>query len=234
MNPRVLVIEDEPDVAEAIAWQLGKEGLEVSVAGTGEQGLDACRRGTDLVLLDLNLPGIDGLEVCRLIRRQTITTRVPIIIVSARGEEVDRVLGLEMGADDYVVKPFSSKELVARCRAALRRRAAEDTPSEAYRDENFEVDYGTCSVRYQGREVHLTQREFRLLRGLMEARGRVMTRERLLETVWNDAGVDDRAVDAAVRRLRAKLGPGRIHVETLVGFGYRFVVRPREGGSAAG
>jgi DNA-binding response OmpR family regulator len=234
MRSRVLLIEDEPDVAEAIAWQLGKEGLEVSVAATGEQGLDACRRGTDLVLLDLNLPGIDGLEVCRLIRRQTLTTRVPIIIVSARGEEVDRILGLEMGADDYVVKPFSSKELVARCRAALRRSTVEEAPSEGYRDENFEVDYGACTVRYQGHEVHLTQREFRLLRGLMEARGRVLTRERLLETVWDDSGVDARAVDAAVRRLRAKLGEGRAHVQTLVGFGYRFVVRSRADAPAEG
>ena len=146
---RVLLIEDEPDVAEAIAWQLDKAGLEVAVACTGEQGIEESRRGADLVLLDLNLPGMDGLEVCRLIRRQTATNRVPIIIVSARGEEVDRVLGLEMGADDYVVKPFSAKELVARCRAALRRSATADTPTEGYHDENFAIDYASCTVRYR-------------------------------------------------------------------------------------
>jgi DNA-binding response OmpR family regulator len=231
---RVLVIEDEPDVAEAIAWQLGKAGLEVSVAATGEQGIEESRRGTDLVLLDLNLPGMDGLEVCRMIRRQTATTRVPIIIVSARGEEVDRVLGLEMGADDYVVKPFSSKELVARCRAALRRNVTLEAPNDGYTDENFAIDYASCSVRYRDQEVRLTHGEFRLLRALVESRGRVLTRDRLLETVWEDADVDARAIDAAVRRLRAKLGPGRPHLETLVGFGYRFVVRPRGSGDPAG
>jgi two-component system phosphate regulon response regulator PhoB len=228
---RVLLIEDEPDVAEAIAWQLDKAGLEVAVASTGEQGLEQSRRGTDLVLLDLNLPGIDGLEVCRLIRRQTATNRVPIIIVSARGEEVDRVLGLEMGADDYVVKPFSAKELVARCRAALRRGATAETPTEGYHDENFAIDYASCTVRYRERDVRLTHREFRLLRAMVDSRGRVLTRERLLETVWDEAEVDARAVDAAMRRLRSKLGPGRQHLETLVGFGYRFTVRPRSGSS---
>ena len=224
---RVLLIEDEPDVAEAIAWQLDKAGLEVAVASTGEQGIEQSRRGTDLVLLDLNLPGIDGLEVCRMIRRQTATNRVPIIIVSARGEEVDRVLGLEMGADDYVVKPFSAKELVARCRAALRRSVTADAPADGYHDENFAIDYASCTVRYRERDVRLTHREFRLLRAMVDSRGRVLTRERLLETVWDDAEVDARAVDAAMRRLRSKLGPGRQHLETLVGFGYRFIVRPR-------
>ena len=226
---RVLLIEDEPDVAEAIAWQLDKAGLEVAVASTGEQGIEQSRRGTDLVLLDLNLPGMDGLEVCRMIRRQTATTRVPIIIVSARAEEVDRVLGLEMGADDYVVKPFSAKELVARCRAALRRSAHAETPAEGYHDDNFAIDYASCSVRYRDREVRLTHREFRLLKAMVDSRGRVLTRERLLESVWDDAEVDARAVDAAMRRLRSKLGAGRQHLETLVGFGYRFIVRPRSG-----
>lgn len=231
--PRVLVIEDEPDVAEAIAWQLQSAGLEVSVATSGEQGLEHSRRGTDLVLLDLNLPGMDGLEVCRLIRRQTATAAVPIIIVSARGEEVDRVLGLEMGADDYVLKPYSARELVARCRAALRRSASADAPFEGYRDEAFDIDFAACTVRYLDQEVRLTRREFSLLRVLVEARGRVLTRERLLDAVWDDGDVDARAVDAAMRRLRAKLGPGRRHIETLVGFGYRFVVRPRGSAPAA-
>ena len=224
MKSRVLLIEDEPDVAEAIAWQLGRAGLDVSVAASGEQGLEQSRRGTDLVVLDLNLPGMDGLEVCRMIRRQTATTRVPIIIVSARGEEVDRVLGLEMGADDYVVKPFSSKELVARCRAALRRNTTAEALPEGYRDENFDVDYSSCTLRYREKEVRLTHREFQLMRALVEARGRVLTRERLLDTVWGASEVDARAVDAAMRRLRAKLGGGRRHLQTLVGFGYRFVV----------
>ena len=224
---RVLLIEDESDIAEAISYQLDKVGLQVRIARTGEEGLDAARRGTDLVLLDLNLPGMDGLEVCRMIRRHSATARVPIIIVSARADEIDRVLGLEMGADDYMVKPFSLKELAARCRAALRRSATADTPADGYNDENFAIDYASCTVRYRDRDVRLTHREFRLLRAMVDSRGRVLTRERLLETVWDDAEVDARAVDAAMRRLRGKLGPGRQHLETLVGFGYRFIVRPR-------
>jgi DNA-binding response OmpR family regulator len=138
---RVLLIEDDHDIAEAIGYQLEKAGLQMRVARTGEEGLEAVRRGVDLVLLDLNLPGMDGLEVCRLIRRQATTAHVPIIIVSARADEVDRVLGLEMGADDYVVKPFSLKELAARCRVALRRADGGGEAPQGYRDENFEVEF---------------------------------------------------------------------------------------------
>jgi DNA-binding response OmpR family regulator len=222
---RVLLIEDDADIAEAITYQLEKVGLQVRVARTGEEGLAFARRGADLVLLDLNLPGMDGLEVCRLIRRETGTAHVPIIIVSARSDEVDRVLGLEMGADDYVVKPFSLKELAARCRVALRRAAegAGEGP-QGYRDENFEVEFDAYVVRYRGQEVRLTHKEFELFRHLVERPGRVLTRERLLERVWGyDNEVDARSVDAHIRRLRLKLGPARSHVETVVGLGYRFV-----------
>ena len=168
---RVLLIEDDRDIAEAIAYQLEKAGLQVRLAYTGEEGLEAARRGVDLVLLDLNLPNMDGLEVCRMIRRQSATAHVPIIIVSARGEEVDRVLGLEMGADDYVVKPFSLKELAARCRVALRRSDAAAAAAESYRDENFEVEFDAFLVRYRGQEVRLTPKEFELFRYLVERRG---------------------------------------------------------------
>jgi DNA-binding response OmpR family regulator len=211
---RVVLIEDEPDIAEAIGYQLQKVGLEVRVARTGEEGLHAVRAGADLVLLDLNLPGMDGLEVCRMIRRQATTAHLPIIIVSARADEVDRVLGLEMGADDYVVKPFSLKELAARCRVALRRHGPEAAPAQGYRDANFEVEF----------DSFVAAKEFELFRVLIESAGRVLTRERLLDRVWgHDAEVDLRSVDAHVRRLRAKLGLGRNHVETVVGLGYRFV-----------
>ena len=136
---RVLLIEDDADIAEAIGYQMEKAGLSVRVARTGEEGLEAVRKGVDLVLLDLNLPGMDGLEVCRMIRRQQTTAHVPIIIVSARADEVDRVLGLEMGADDYVVKPFSLKELAARAKVALRRNSSNGEPPQGYRDENWEI-----------------------------------------------------------------------------------------------
>ena len=228
---RVLVIEDDPDIAEAITYQLERAGITVKVARTGEEGLEGVRRGADLVLLDLNLPGMDGLEVCRMIRRQQSTAHVPIIIVSARADEVDRVLGLEMGADDYVVKPFSMKELAARCRAALRRKGAEAGGILGYQDENFEVEFDAYAVRYRGAEIRLTPKEFELLRCMMERPGRVLTRDRLLERVWghHDTDVDARSIDAHIRRLRVKLGPARNHVETVVGIGYRFVVHPRGG-----
>jgi DNA-binding response OmpR family regulator len=196
------------------------------VARTGEEGLDLARKGVSLVLLDLNLPGVDGLEVCRLIRRQSGTARVPIIIVSARSEETERILGLEMGADDYVVKPFSLKELATRCRVVLRRTEASEQPLSTYVDENFEIEFDAYLVRYRGHELRLTHKEFELFRSLVERAGRVLTRERLLERVWGfDTEVDARSVDAHIRRLRAKLGPAREHVETVVGAGYRFVAR---------
>jgi DNA-binding response OmpR family regulator len=221
---RVVLIEDDPDIAEAITYQLHKVGLDVRVARTGEEGLHAVRAGADLVLLDLNLPGMDGLEVCRMIRRQATTAHLPVIIVSARADEVDRVLGLEMGADDYVVKPFSLKELAARCRVALRRHGPEAEPAQGYRDENFEVEFGSFVARFRGADLRLTAKEFELFRVLIESAGRVLTRERLLDRVWGqDADVDERSIDAHVRRLRAKLGEGRRHLETVVGLGYRFV-----------
>ena len=233
---RVLVIEDDPDIAEAITYQLERAGNSVKVARTGEEGLEGVRRGADLVLLDLNLPGMDGLEVCRMIRRQQSTAHVPIIIVSARAEEMDRVVGLEMGADDYVVKPFSMKELAARCRAALRRKGADAAGGvPGYQDENFEVEFDAYVVRYRGAEIRLTPKEFELLRCMMERPGRVLTRDRLLERVWgsHQADVEARSIDAHIRRLRLKLGPARNHVETVVGIGYRFVVHAREGSDGA-
>ena len=221
---RVLLIEDDSDIAEAIAYQLDKAGFQVRVARTGEEGLEASRRGVDLVLLDLNLPTMDGLEVCRMLRLQNATAHVPVIIVSARSEEMDRLLGLEMGADDYVVKPFSLKELAARCRVALRRAEAASGGSQSYHDANFEVEFDAYLVRYRGQEVRLTHKEFELFRHLVERPGHVVTRERLLERVWGyDTDVDARTVDAHIRRLRLKLGPARVHVETMVGLGYRFV-----------
>jgi DNA-binding response OmpR family regulator len=221
---RVVLIEDEADIAEAMAYQLEKAGLQVKVARTGEEGLEVCRRGVDLVLLDLNLPDMDGLEVCRLIRRQAATAQIPIIIVSARADEVDRVLGLEMGADDYVVKPFSLKELAARAKVALRRADVPGQAAQAYRDENFEVEYDSYLVRFKGEEIRLTPKEFELFRYLVERAGRVLTRERLLERVWGyESDVETRSIDAHIRRLRLKLGPARKHIETIVGLGYRFV-----------
>jgi DNA-binding response OmpR family regulator len=221
---KILLIEDDNDIAEAISYQLERVGFQVRVARTGEEGLEAVRKGADLVLLDLNLPGMDGLEVCRMIRRQQTTAHVPIIIVSARADEVDRVLGLEMGADDYVVKPFSLKELAARVKVALRRSSANGDAPLGYRDENWEIEFDSYVVRYRGEEIRLTHKEFELFRYMVERPGRVLTRERLLERVWGwESEIDARSIDAHIRRLRLKLGPARNHVETVVGLGYRFV-----------
>ena len=224
---RVVLIEDDGDIAEAITYQLEKAGLQVKLARTGEEGLEPSRKGVDLVLLDLNLPGMDGLEVCRLIRRQATTAHVPIIIVSARADEVDRVLGLEMGADDYVVKPFSLKELAARCRVALRRAEGGGEAPRATATRTSRSSSTPITVRYQGQEIRLTPKEFELFRYLVERAGRVLTRERLLERVWGyERDVETRSIDAHIRRLRLKLGPARHHVETVVGIGYRFVKEP--------
>jgi len=230
---RVLLIEDDHDIAEAISYQLDKAGLNVKVARTGEEGLECARKGVDLVLLDLNLPGMDGLEVCRMIRRQQTTAHLPIIIVSARADEVDRVLGLEMGADDYVVKPFSLKELAARAKVALRRNSSNGEPPQGYRDENWEIEFDAYVVRYKGQEIRLTHKEFELFRYMVERAGRVLTRERLMERVWGyETDVESRSIDAHIRRLRLKLGPARHHVETIVGLGYRFVSTPGQSVSA--
>jgi len=221
---RIVIIEDDRDIADAMSYALDRAGFSVRIARTGEEGLDAVRRGADLVLLDLNLPGMDGMEVCRMLRRQPGSTHTPILIVSARGEEVDRVLGLEMGADDYLVKPFSMKELVARCRVGLRRLDSQIEGAAGYTDENFEIEFDAYVLRYKGEEIRLTHKEFELVRYMVERAGRVLTRERLLDRVWgHDTEVDARSIDAHVRCLRAKLGPARHHVETVIGIGYRFV-----------
>ena len=221
---RIVIIEDDRDIADAMSYALDRAGFSVRIARTGEEGLDAVRRGADLVLLDLNLPGMDGMEVCRMLRRQPGSAHTPILIVSARGEEVDRVLGLEMGADDYLVKPFSMKELVARCKVGLRRLDSQIEGPAGYTDENFEIEFDAYVLRYKGEEIRLTHKEFELVRYMVERAGRVLTRERLLDRVWGqDADIDARSIDAHVRRLRAKLGPARHHVETVIGIGYRFV-----------
>ena len=222
---KILIVEDEAGLRQGLEINLRHENYETGTAGDGEEAIRLFHsEQPDLVLLDLMLPGMDGLEVCRMIRRQQTTAHVPIIIVSARADEVDRVLGLEMGADDYVVKPFSLKELAARAKVALRRNSSTGEPPQGYRDENWEIEFDAYVVRYKGEEVRLTHKEFELFRYMVERPGRVLTRERLLERVWGwESEIDARSIDAHIRRLRLKLGAARNHVETVVGLGYRFV-----------
>jgi two-component system phosphate regulon response regulator PhoB len=228
---RILLIEDEPDIAEVLQYNLEKEGFEVETARRGDSGLEAIRRGTpDLVLLDLMLPGMDGLELTRLLKRDAGTSRVPIVMLTARGEEVDRIVGLELGADDYISKPFSPREVVLRVKAVLRRHqpGAEAAPGGGRGEPDLlnvggiQLDVAGHQLRIAGEEIPLTATEFRLLKLLMERAGRVQTRGQLLTDVWGYAeDIDSRTVDTHIRRLRKKLGVEAERIETVIGVGYR-------------
>ena len=207
----VLVVEDERDIADLVRYHVEKAGMRVVHAADGGAALRIARAELpDVVILDLMLPGLDGLEVCRQLRRDAATRRLPIIMLTARGEEVDRVVGLELGADDYVVKPFSPRELIARIRAVLRRvRRIQCRSRPGRATGELHVDEARHAVTVGGQPVELTAKEFGLLAALMRADGRVLGREQLLETVWgygNAAEIESRTVDVHVRRLRAKLG----------------------------
>jgi two-component system phosphate regulon response regulator PhoB len=220
---RILLIEDEPDIAEVLQYNLEKEGFQVEVARRGDTGLEMVRKEhPDLILLDLMLPGIDGLELTRLLKRDPATAHLPIVMLTARGEEVDRIVGLELGADDYISKPFSPRELILRVKAVLRRLQHEEAASERLEVGRIELDISGHQLRVQGREMPLTATEFRLLRLLMERGGRVQTRGQLLSDVWGYAeDIDSRTVDTHIRRLRRKLGPEAERIETVIGVGYR-------------
>jgi len=223
------VVEDEQDIAGLIKHTLERDGdMAIDVVSTGDAALKAVsERAPDLLILDLNLPVLGGLEVCPILRSRPATSRVPIIMVTARTSEGDRVIGLDVGADDYITKPFSLRELSARVRAALRRGRPDDRAvqlSEIYRGKHLTADFDAVSVTVSGAQVRLTRREFELLRYLVENRNRVLSRDRLLERVWGyERMVETRSVDVHVGRLRAKLGFAGQQIETVVGLGYRFV-----------
>jgi two-component system phosphate regulon response regulator PhoB len=220
---KILVIEDEPDIAEVLQYNLEKEGFDVETARRGDTGFDAVRRDNpDLILLDLMLPGIDGLELTRMLKRDPLTSRLPIVMLTARGEEVDRIVGLELGADDYISKPFSPREVVLRVKAVLRRFQQEESAAELIEVGGIELDVSGHQLRVRGKEVPLTATEFRLLRLLLERSSRVQTRGQLLSDVWGYAeDIDSRTVDTHIRRLRRKLGPEAERIETVIGVGYR-------------
>jgi two-component system alkaline phosphatase synthesis response regulator PhoP len=220
---RILVIEDDEDIANSIKYNLERSGPnEVYLALTGEAGLELCEDNEyDLLVLDLNLPGMSGFELCRALRRRRKTSNIPILMLSARSSEDDKVHGFDLGADDYVTKPFSMRELKARVAALLKRRSepAKNTPFD---DGQLIVDFEQMRVRFKGRNVTLTRKEFQLLKLLLESRGRILTRELLLEKVWGLEYLgESRTIDVHVSRLRQKLG-GDEYIETVVGLGYRF------------
>ena len=217
---KILIIEDESDVADLLALNLRKAGFKTSAAVDGASGLQKARDDRpDFIILDLMLPKMSGLEVCKILKSDTATSAIPILMLTAKAEEIDRIVGLEFGADDYVTKPFSPREVMLRIRAVLRRG---EKPDETLRAGSISIDPARHQVRVNGKLVHLTSLEFKLLRTLTQRRGRVQDRDRLLNEVWGyESVIDTRTVDTHVRRLREKLGKAGDAIETVRGFGYR-------------
>ncbi len=228
---RVLVVEDERDIAALVAYHLTKEGYRVRTAESGQEALEVMAVDRpDLVILDLMLPGFSGYEVLAEMRRRSESVELPVVVLSARRDEVDRVKGLELGADDYVTKPFSPRELVLRVGAVLRRAQAPAVAGAArvLSGGAVAVDMNAMTVTVDGLYLELTPTEYKLLITLMERRGRVQSRKQLLETAWEiNAHIETRTVDMHIQRLRGKLGPHGDLIETVRGFGYRF--KPAEG-----
>lgn len=224
MTRPVLIIEDDPDISESLKYNLEREGLLTVVAATGEQGLIEAlneRNPPMLIMLDLMLPGMSGTELCRRFRREPLTRRTPIIMLTAKGSESDRVAGLDLGADDYITKPFSVRELLARVRAVLRR--IDEGATKTYEDDHLMIDFGDIRVVCDGRKIKLTNKEFNLLSVLAKSADRVVTRQQLLDNVWGYSYYGDaRTLDVHIRRLRQKLEQCGKCIETVVGVGYRF------------
>jgi len=228
---KILVVEDERDLRQVLDYNLAQAGHEVLLAETGTEGLSLAReQRPDLILLDLMLPDLAGTEVCKSLKDTPATRSVPVVMVTAKGEEIDRVVGFELGADDYIVKPFSVRELLLRVQAILRRRQPEARPSEALIEFGvLKIDREAHRLWVEGTEIELTALEFKLLVTLYERRNRVQTRAALLDDVWGiQADITTRTVDTHVKRLREKLDRARDYVETVRGVGYRFVGSPGE------
>src|SRR6267143_1037635 len=225
MQRPILIIEDDPDISESLKYNFEREGLPVVTAPTGEAGLAAAlneREPPSLIILDLMLPGMSGSELCRRLRREPQTRRTPILMLTAKTSESDRVAGLDLGADDYITKPFSVREFVARLRAVLRRTDAGG--AKTYEDDLLTIDFNDVRVVCNGARIQLTNKEFTLLSVLAKSADRVVTRQQLLDNVWGYSYYGDaRTLDVHIRRLRQKLGECGDCIETVVGVGYRFV-----------
>ena len=225
MKTKILVVDDEPDARELIEVNLKGTGFDVLSAASGRQALEKARAALPaLVLLDVMLPEVDGLEVCRCLRRDARTSFIPIIMLTARAAEIDRVLGLELGADDYITKPFSPRELILRVKNLLKRQAAPSEAAQQIRFAGLVIDRSRHSVTYKGKPLELTLTEFKLVSVLAERKGRVQSREQLLKDVWGyNTFIDTRTVDTHMRRLRDKLGEAAALLDTVRGVGYRFL-----------
>ncbi len=224
MAKKILITEDSPTILEITKQFLESKGYEVIQAIDGQEALDKARKeNPDLIILDLMLPKMDGFEVCRLIKQNSKIKNIPIIMLTAKGEEVDRIVGLELGADDYVVKPFSPRELVLRIKAILKRGKLEESPKDIIERGNLVINVPKHRVTVNNKEVELTPIEFKLLVTLIERTGRIQSRDQLLSDVWDmHADVFTRTVDTHIKRLREKLGKIGDQIETVRGLGYRF------------
>jgi two-component system phosphate regulon response regulator PhoB len=225
MKSKILVVDDEPDVLDLVTYNLGQAGFQTMTAADGAEALRKARSTSpDLILLDLMLPELDGLEVCKLLRRDTKTSTIPIIMLTARASEMDRIVGLELGAVDYVPKPFSPRELVLRVKKRLEKNGGGTQAKSAYNFGVLQVDVSRHLVTVKGKRVELTATEFKLLALLVQRAGHVQTRDRLLRDVWEyESHIDTRTVDTHMRRLRDKLGLAAKYLETVRGVGYRFL-----------
>jgi len=223
----IIVIDDESDIRDLIVYNLKKEGFSIDTASDGESGLSKIQKHLyDLVILDLMLPGIQGMELCKILRNDPKTSKIPIIMLTAKSEEIDKILGLEMGADDYITKPFSPRELIARVKAILRRTIQKSEPEKILKIGNLEIDKERYIVNVSGNQVKLSATEFKLLVYLAERKGRVFSRDQLLDAVWRDeAFVEPRTVDVHIRRLRSSIEEDPAnprYIKTLRGIGYFF------------
>jgi len=225
MKQKILIVEDEPEAVELVEFNLKQAGFEVIAAADGATALQKTRELLpSLIVLDLMLPEMDGLEVCKMLRRDPATASIPILMLTAKAAEIDRVLGLELGADDYLTKPFSPRELVLRIKKILQRRQTGSEKSETLNFGDLIIDLPRHLVSWRGKEIELTATEFKLLTVLAQRRGRVQSREQLLRDVWEYNNlIDTRTVDTHMRRLREKLGAPAKYLDTVHGVGYRFV-----------
>jgi two-component system phosphate regulon response regulator PhoB len=224
MNTKVLVVDDEPEILELVEFNFKAAGLQILTAADGAEGLQKARaQQPALIVLDLMLPGIDGMEVCKILRRDPATAGIPILMLTAKASEIDRIVGLEIGADDYLTKPFSPRELVLRVKKLLSRHEPAPAKGDRLQVGDLLLDIPCHQVFLRGEAVELTATEFKLLHVLMQRRGRVQTRDQLLRDVWDyERVVDTRTVDTHMRRLREKLGAAAEHLETIRNVGYRF------------
>jgi len=227
-KPKILVVDDEVETVELVEFNLRQAGFEVAAAGEGAAAVKKARAWLpSLIVLDVMLPELDGLEVCKMLRRDPATAAIPIILLTAKAAEIDRVLGLELGADDYLTKPFSPRELVLRVKKILERgqsRQSQPAAAEKFKFGDLLIDVPRHQVSWRGKAFELTATEFKLLTVLAQRRGRVQSRDQLLRDVWEyDSLIDTRTVDTHMRRLREKLGPAAKYLDTVRGVGYRFI-----------